>query len=252
MSAYDIRSGEKIAQADISYLFGGRAGNLICELNWSPNSNFVSFNSGCDLGTERTLKEVYVWQLATGDVKRITNFTVDILKDERVPMVAARYKTWWLDNDTLLIGGAAWIDPSGPESNFTAKYVLRDATLHLISQVGSAQWAVNPVSGKVAYVTAETFDISESLSADSKVIVSTIVADTLSPERAFKGGCKAVWSLDGKQLVVLTYTTLSCLAGLKSIIFIDPDTGSQHYHEIALDRDVLTDFAQPVGWVRVS
>jgi len=100
-------------------------------------------------------------------------------------------------------------------------------------------------------VTAEATDITESLSANSKVVVSTVVADTLKLERAFNGGCKAVWSPDGSQLVVLTYTTLSCLAGLKGIVFIDPDTGSQRYHEIALDRNVMTDFAQPVGWARV-
>src|SRR5439155_11484841 len=105
----------------------------------------------------------YVWDRTQGTVKRITDFTVESSKQKDVFAVLGEYEPLWFDAQTMLVGTIWGQTKANDLENFQAQtqtlvYHLPDGTAMVISPEAVDQWAMNPISGELAFARVVTLN----------------------------------------------------------------------------------------------
>lgn len=229
-------------------------GAIACDLGWSPDSQFVSFVSGCDDFVTDVTKEVHLWNLNQKDVTQITDFTTT-LKQDGATFLRGRYKLAWFNSENLLIGASyqSMVDVVNTQS---VLYNLTDNRTATISSKMGEEWELNPVTNQIAIrnIGIEIVNGEEYISGNVELLAPEAVSSDLNTSYTHNTslnlslGCHLAWSPDGATLAYVTTTSGDCADPIQSIIFVDGATGAVQEYIPELDGDVW--YTLPIGWIQ--
>ncbi|MBN2304025.1 MAG: hypothetical protein JXQ72_06085 [Anaerolineae bacterium] len=223
-----------------------------CYFEWSPDNAYLSFMMGCDV-LSRFFFDMYVLDVSHETITRLTQFAqARTLWDNQVQF-SATFSTVWHDARTLLIGAAARVTFPDPgvdaiRTGQTAAYAAPDWDETVLTSTVAVEWALNPVSGQLAYRAAEYLPDNPYAPQSVHVQIATLNGGELIPHHQAPTGCGLDWSPDGTALAYGNYTFPGshCL-GLEGFTLVDAGTGT--ITTVPRPQDVT---AHPVGWIRVS
>ncbi len=218
----------------------------LCDLHFSPSGRYLSFTTNCDGTNFDAEKEVYLFDVNSGETMRITNLTLPILAQNERPPVSAHYNMLWYNDSTLIIGFALQI-----LANVTGVVVIYDVTQHkstVIAQKIVGEWAINSISKSVVgrvvspdfiTSTAETFRYTSSRLEEERTLLQGF-------------GCKLLWSPDGTVLSQIKYSGPNCTGTLQEIQFNQADYSLiSTFTKLHVKTDV-DEWTHSVGWIRIT
>ena len=234
----------------------------ICELEWSPDLQYISFIFSCFGTWSEWVRDVYVWDISSSIVNPVTNFTQSIVTigstlDTANPYWAT-YDTFWylntLGNSQLVIsyvvGNFDYVQGFDPDtfaistSAFSTNGIETPIDLHSIQD-----WTPAPVEDISVYNhLGYTLDTTQP-SVDQLIIQNTGIeigifdGNIITPLQTISElGCEFDWSPDGAYIKYQTSDN-NCRGATNTFSFIDRDSGllTQHIYPLSDIR--------PIGWV---
>ncbi len=258
IAIFDRSTNQMKNRMDVSYVSQGSSviGDAICQLQWSPNGNYISFVGGCSLDVEGTVQEVYVWDLLQNRVIRATNFTVDalkqVLKNKNSTSIAAKYETHWYNSQILLIA-AVYSDDSNATHSAFLSYQTDNGMTNDLSLSDVEDITLNPtITSELAFRNATTVDALFT-SQNPEIYIASFDGKQLKVLTRYSGGCDLSWSPDG---TTLAYTqrgdNTSCLDPIQAINFLHPMESAVQTHSMSAESAVVPEYAIPIGWIIVN
>lgn len=219
----------------------------ICNLTWSPDSQYISFVSVCDSSQFVIFKEVYVLDVSSGQLTNATHLT-----DVALPMTNppnsdivgrfAFYGTAWLDNIHLLIGATYAVDRTG---NLVTETFLYDNTANTLTSLSNYRGSEFARLSQ----TSSTFAIA-SANSDQQLtnvrIVDLSNPLSLNELSLLPFGCNLTWSHSDEILAYLRTDRLTedCRGFLSSLFFWDSNQNTISEYPVDPSLDV-----HPIGWI---
>jgi len=191
-----------VTNLEVQYISGA---SNICQLDWSPSNNYVSFISVCYPPAESS-RDVYLWSLKENKV-------VDIYQN-RANLVTTK-KLWYGDN--LVISAYR---PNIPGHIETVLYQTTNNTVMTLASSWITDAALNPVSGVLSFrysaMPKDAPDNSHEIFQRSPIQTGIISANKFSVAQTVAGtdsiagnyGCDLSWSPDGVYLA--TSISIDC------------------------------------------
>ncbi|MCA9895148.1 MAG: hypothetical protein KC615_19315 [Anaerolineae bacterium] len=244
IEVYDVASEALVASRKVLFGYGGFGiAEYICNLQWSPDGQQLSFVSLCGASSFfESPKEVYILDLPTGIVTNATHLT-----DVALPMTDppnpdlvgrfAHYNSYWLDANRLLIGAVYSVNVPQNQVASTFVYDVDAQTLTHIGDGRAYEFAVDTVHGQLAITSLDNSEMLQDMR-----IVPLSAIETFPNVPTFPPGCNLSWNHDGSLLMyqIRMNDTIYCRGNTKSSAYVDAETG------------ILTEFplgGGPVGWV---
>lgn len=225
----------------------------VCELAWSPDNRYISFMANCASSDTGAYKEIYVLEVATGQINRITNYTYQQDIAAQNGFLYAEYRTIWLDTNQLLISAIyGLVDVRQAE---TLIYTPNVGQINLVSTEFIQNWAENPISHSLAYQsfgrTTQTYDYvihPETIQMTTPEIgLEQALSDSSQEGIITSSGCLLDWSPDGTILAyALPSISDNCFSRPERFGFIGTDG-----QELMLSESVISGngLLIPVGWI---
>ncbi|MBZ0305409.1 MAG: hypothetical protein K8I82_05015, partial [Anaerolineae bacterium] len=250
-------TGSLLKSVDLSSLtnFPSSQGTGFCQLQWSPNNNFIGFVQQCDITALGKPREVYIADISQGSLIQATFQTPEDMIFE-TSLFWAAYEITWINTRSLLIGvykmdGILSTDESGnligispPDVRNTLLFDVQDRTTQQISASRLGLWAYFEPNllGYLDYIYPE----DERLPSDANVEVATYDGTTLSVSASGPSGCHLTWDMSGTILAYFareaTYVH-NCDGYVETIVFLDSVDGDISYHNTNEARAI------GLGWI---
>lgn len=254
IEAFDMATLSPKLALDLSSLPGGGDEFVACNLRWSPDGRYLSFVSICDTQAFQAAKEVYIWDTKTTKFQHLTSFTLDILK--RKPVIATGiYHTVWADSQTLLVS-VIIIDTEFVKAKVqdttqlkTFVYQIPNGTFAKLSSEDTEEWAVNPITGEIAFSSTGVLDPKRGLPDFETFTVkkASLKGQAFANLVTDSKGADLHWSPDG---TTLEYSQHDAGSFVSRLVFI-AKSGWSVYMPKGDAADPLYQII-PIGWVTVQ
>lgn len=201
-------------QVVVSRAFETR-GFELCSFDWSPDRRYISFMTYClSNGLPPPFREIFIWDTQLDTFEQLTHFTnpPPDTWTEYPPERHAIYSTLWYDAQTLLLSAdvnnfviATGVDPESIITQ-TLRYQFPGAEAAVLSDFFVREWAVNPHTGDIAFVsqtlTTKTYEGGGTVVeiAQASVRVATLENGDLQSTISAPSGYDLRWSPDGNTL----------------------------------------------------
>ncbi len=230
----------------------------LCELEWSPDENYISFVTQCNSSYIEAPKDVYIWNLEDDTIQPAKQNTTRSFQEQPGRILYGAYDTVWLDNTKFLIGSWGFIQNKMP---FAATVIVQptDQTTRVLAEVGIHEIALHRETGALAF---QTFWITESPFGFESVYGPVVITNTSELQQSNLNGvlsgnnidvagrriCNPRWSPDGSMLAYTLHKADNCRANLARIVFADNHGRilSENVPQNPTDR---RDIILPIGWV---
>ena len=239
---------------DLSNLVGAYDLGM-CNMNWSPDDQYIAFVSICDSTRVGNIaREVYSFNIKTGQTKQVTNLATHMLSMKPI-YVDSQFSLNWLSPSHLMIG--QWVSVQGnqgkPSPQITQTLLYDPVTTNTsIYSSGKVQaLSINPVNGRLAVSLASAISAETFLPIAAQVKTGNFNAATniasIESDISLPDGNNFAWSSDGK---ILAYQQ----TGTNNFIFVtDGSSPTVSYtfsdSSVAADSASKTAYILPIGWV---
>jgi hypothetical protein len=236
-------------------LTGRLEGSGACDVNWSPDGRYLSFNFECNYA-RLYFHEIFVLDVELQTLTQLTSFTTPYPGVWTEIGYQNGYDSIWI-NETTLVSGVQTARGDGPfiPETMSARimsYELPSASSQiLMDAVFGRNWDINPVDD---LLTFNALDLSVDQSGqfiqdEFPVLVAQYDNGQLNVLHTIPNGCQPEWSPDGE---VLSYFIPSWTEGYEYYECSWP-TDIAFLHDDAAESAVVTlppyaDF-KPIGWV---
>lgn len=245
----NVLNRSREASLDLIDLAPAAAG-LGCELRWSPDSQYLSFAPGCEYTTVESPKEVYVWDLTTGEATNATNFTLETHQRGGPLYLQGLYRTTWYDAQNLLIGATYQTNPNTARTTTTLDYRLPEGEAIPLFDDMIEEWALNPTTNQVAARRIVSEGDNGTFNGNVQIVTLDPSGDSLNAaSNDFPLGCDLDWSPDGAVLAYTVTATGHCSSTIQQITFVDGTTGASQTYTPLLEDGETPYGISPIGWV---
>lgn len=245
IEVYDVDKQAIIHKMPLDLRFG-YSGESFCQMQWSPDEQYVAFISICDPTATYSPRELYLWNTKDNYVLRITDYTLSTIQQKQPRIPFASYRHFWLDAQTLLVG-VIYFAPEGTKTE-TFSYNVQTRKTLLLSDASFQELAINPVNGIWAVRAVAGFE-TRSTPTSTQLLLGDATqglhpaADMTTAEDVV---CNLSWSSDGEVLASTLHRT-QCSAPVEAIVFYDRTGQEISRHVPAGDptqRQII-----PIGWL---
>lgn len=231
----------------------GLSGGVACQPTWSPDSAYLVLMSSCDQSNVEETREIYGLDIAQAQFSPLTSYTQTAIFDPNAPIYypirMAFYDMFWDDSQTLLIGATILdnVDQSSIRhyrSETIAYHIATHTSQVLLNQEHGREWVKNPVSGALAYFSAQgdNWDFPS-------VQIANLTNNGLEITQTLPAGCNLAWSPDGLYLAYInnSATFSDCRrypSGENGLTIFNSSTQQALQYQIP-----MVELSYPVGWV---
>jgi WD40 repeat protein len=235
--------------------FPASLSEILCQIAWSPDNRYITFVSTCDPVYGGPKSELYMVDIASRQLRQVTNFTANAVKQFAVRPVypQTKYDVHWTNGKTVQVGMWAFFEDSqmNATATSTVTYDVERDQLSIISDLAKLSWSANPLTQQLAYI--EVFRTSQK----TDVVVDTISAlSSSSATISLDNVCRIMWAPDGTRLA-LTFSEEAfiprCPANsLRGVGFINQSgSNATTYAFSTLEQDEAIFPLIAIGWVKI-
>lgn len=225
-----------------------------CDFKVSPDGEYASFIRSCYYGAP-TRQEVYLWDVSARSIAQLTDFMTS--KFSQNQSIATYYSTLWAANSTLLISVLTVENYSSPNEVQIGQTVQVNAETKIQTQIANyavSQWAVNPITGNLAY-TVRAVQVGQSnidlIPAQINILPSSGEISAFGLAQSLPNGCFPFWSPDGQWLAYqqLNQDATYCRKwSARTLGFYNINTGQRsQFNTPEVSSNTII---YPIGWIR--
>lgn len=228
----------------------------VCNLQWSPDNRFVSFQSACEIPSSASPREIFIWDVGNNTIHAVTNMTTDAFLTTSGVLIQGSYDMTWQTSEDLIVTSRIFLQSEEPASQ-TIAYNTTTRTTQVIAPVTLVNLTSNPVSNALAFgvlpeedhtvTTSNQHPIQLISSVEMASVIEGVATLTnLSRTIEATGGCDLTWSPDGQTLAYTIRAEGNCRAPIEAILLVNSETAVVQLFDI-LPEDV--GHVIPLGWL---
>lgn len=214
----------------------------ICQPSWSSNNRYLAFFSGCNSSSNLMSSEAYLFDTATNQVTKLTNFLSDFVNDPARTLFDtawARYDLAWLNSDSLLIGVTytKFLESTNPIPAPISQLLLYNTMTGVIYPISNTSAATSiqlrPNGTLVGYHEYGNVNPDKFLETNAGVIrLAELQNSNLVTVFTGTNGCETSWSPSGRYFAYTRRIGTKCLGQLQAIAVRDLHTNSSAEYQI--------------------
>jgi Tol biopolymer transport system component len=238
----DAQANRVVQQFAAPHATVGYAGDMLCDLVWSPDDRYVAMRTICSDKSIYSKREVFLANITTGELVQLTNYNQQY--EDRI--ISPYYRTFWL-GDEMLIGVLIYGETILRLE--TLKYSPASKSLTTIDDARLEQIVRNPMTSTlfVQRLTRDTDNVDNPLKFSAEVRDdqnSRVVA-----RFANLSGHDFSWSPDGEYFASTIRCTGTCTVDIEQIMIATASGEIVTSVTLENPKNDPATFYVPLGWV---